>query len=86
MPAGSAAEACRPQGRLNSASPHNPTPHNPANPHAHPVFLLSQGVVKERHFQKFTSEAVRTEAAARKVLADHGVAHYYDLCVAFNPE
>ena len=42
--------------------------------------------MKDRHFQKFTVETVRTEAAARKLLADHGVPHYWDLCAAFNPE
>ncbi len=48
--------------------------------------LLPQGVVKERHFKKFTVETVRTEAAARKLLADKGVPHSWDLCAAFTPE
>ena len=29
---------------------------------------------------------VRTEAAARKLLSDRGVGHYWDLCAAFTPE
>jgi hypothetical protein len=47
---------------------------------------LLQGVVKERRFKKFTVETVKTEAAARKLLADRGVPHYWDLCAAFTPE
>ena len=45
-----------------------------------------QGVVKEPHFFKFRSETVNTEAGARKLLADHGVEHYWDLCEAFQLE
>lgn len=42
--------------------------------------------MKEPHFKKFKVETVRTEAAARKLLADRGVPHYWDLCAAFTAE
>lgn len=42
-----------------------------------------QGVVKEPHFRKFRAETVHSEAAAKKLLADRGVAHYWDLCSAY---
>jgi hypothetical protein len=45
-----------------------------------------QGVVKEPAFKKFKSESVSSEAAARKFLTDHDVAHYYDLCAAYHPD
>lgn len=56
------------------------------DPPFHCAPLRPQGVVKERHFEKFSVETVRTEAAARKLLGDHGVGHYWDLCAAYAPE
>jgi len=43
-------------------------------------------VVKERHFRKFRSETVHSEAAARKLLEDRGVGHYWDLAAAYVTE
>lgn len=45
-----------------------------------------QGVVKERNFKKFKSETVHSEAAARKLLENRGVGHYWDLAAAYTED
>ena len=89
------------EGRALMQGPPQPQPTHaaPRPPSRHPghapapslaqipgVACLLQGVVKDRNFEKFSVETLRTEAAARKMLGDHGVAHYWDLCAAFAPE
>lgn len=44
--------------------------------------LVWDGVVRERAFQAFEVQVVRTEAAGRKLLEDRGLAHLWDLAVA----
>lgn len=48
--------------------------------------LVWQGVVKEPQFKKFRSETVHSEAAARKLLGDRGVGHYWELCAAYSTD
>lgn len=40
------------------------------------------GTVKNATFDKFVTETCRSEAAAKKFLADHGIAQYWDLAMA----
>lgn len=44
------------------------------------------GTVRTAAFNKFVVETCRTEAAARKFLADRGVEHYWDLATAEGQE
>lgn len=48
--------------------------------------LVWQGSVAKTSFNRFLIHQCRTEAAARKVFADAGVAHYWDLAVNFSDE
>ena len=48
--------------------------------------LVWQGVTPAPVFKKFRLEAVTGEVAARALLADHGVEHYWDVAKATNPE
>ncbi|KAJ7527443.1 hypothetical protein O6H91_16G054600 [Diphasiastrum complanatum] len=48
--------------------------------------LVWQGSVAKTAFNKFLIQQCRTEVAARKFLADAGVAHYWDLAVNFSEE
>lgn len=48
--------------------------------------LVWQGSVAKPSFNKFFLHECVTEAAARKVLADAGVAHYWDLAVNFSDD
>ncbi|OAY78986.1 U4/U6 small nuclear ribonucleoprotein Prp3 [Ananas comosus] len=48
--------------------------------------LVWQGSVAKPGFHKFIVHQCRTEAAARKVFADAGVPHYWDLAVNFSEE
>ncbi|CAN6485885.1 unnamed protein product [Victoria cruziana] len=48
--------------------------------------LVWQGSVAKSSFNKFIVHQCRTEAAARKVFSDAGVAHYWDLAVNFSDE
>ena len=48
--------------------------------------LVWQGVTPAPAFKKFRLEAVTGEVAARALLADHGVEHYWDVAAATNPE
>lgn len=48
--------------------------------------LVWQGSVAKTSFNRFLIHQCRTEAAARKVCADAGVAHYWDLAVNFSDE
>ena len=41
---------------------------------------------RSRAFQRFSVEVCRTEAAARKLLTDKGLEHYWDLAVATGAE
>ena len=41
-----------------------------------------EGVAKEGSFDKFVVEQCRTDAAAKKLLADRGVGHYWDIGTA----
>lgn len=46
--------------------------------------LVWKGTVKKNNFRKFRTQKFATEAQAQKYLSDHGVAHYWDMCSAFN--
>lgn len=48
--------------------------------------LVWQGSVAKPAFAKFSIHECMTEAAARKIYADAGVAHYWDLAVNFTDE
>nr|GLL20805.1 U4/U6 small nuclear ribonucleoprotein Prp3 [Ipomoea trifida] len=48
--------------------------------------LVWQGSVAKPSFHKFFVHECRTEAAARKIFADAGVPHYWDLAVNFKDE
>ncbi|EEF29980.1 conserved hypothetical protein [Ricinus communis] len=48
--------------------------------------LVWQGSVAKSSFNKFSVHECVTEAAARKVFADAGVAHYWDLSVNFSDD
>lgn len=48
--------------------------------------LVWQGNVARPSFNRFFVHECMTEAAAKKVFADAGVAHYWDLAVNFNDE
>ncbi|TQE11069.1 hypothetical protein C1H46_003329 [Malus baccata] len=48
--------------------------------------LVWQGSVARRSFNRFSVHECMTEAAARKVFADAGVAHYWDLAVNFQDD
>ncbi|XP_011623805.1 protein RDM16 isoform X1 [Amborella trichopoda] len=48
--------------------------------------LVWQGSVAKPSFNRFFFHECRTEAAARKVFADAGVAHYWDLAANFTEE
>lgn len=48
--------------------------------------LVWQGSVAKPAFTKFSIHECMTEAAARKIYADAGVAHYWDLAVNFTDE
>ncbi|KAF5195211.1 U4/U6 small nuclear ribonucleoprotein Prp3 [Thalictrum thalictroides] len=48
--------------------------------------LVWQGIVAKPSFNKFLVHQCRTEAAARKVFSDAGVAHYWDLAVNFTDD
>ncbi|KAL8551924.1 hypothetical protein ACS0TY_000826 [Phlomoides rotata] len=48
--------------------------------------LVWQGSVAKPSFHRFSVQECRTEMAARKFFADHGVGHYWDLAVNFNEE
>ncbi|XP_031502434.1 protein RDM16 isoform X2 [Nymphaea colorata] len=48
--------------------------------------LVWQGSVAKSSFNRFIVHQCRTEAAARKVFSDAGVAHYWDLAVNFSDE
>jgi len=47
-------------------------------------YLVWEGVVLKPSFRNFRFEPAPTEAAARKVLAERGVVHYYDMCKNFD--
>ena len=44
--------------------------------------LVWDGVVRERSFQAFSLEVVRSEEAGRKLLEDRSLAHLWDLAAA----
>ena len=44
--------------------------------------LVWDGVVRERSFQAFSLEVVRSEEAGRKLLKDRNLAHLWDLAAA----
>lgn len=48
--------------------------------------LVWQGSVAKPSFHRFTVHECLTEAAARKIFADAGVAHYWDLAVNFSDD
>lgn len=48
--------------------------------------LVWQGSVAKPSFRRFSVQECRTEMAARKYFADHGVGHYWDLAVNFVEE
>ncbi|KAF8397575.1 hypothetical protein HHK36_016495 [Tetracentron sinense] len=48
--------------------------------------LVWQGSVSKPGFNRFLVHQCRTEAAARKVFSDAGVAHYWDLAVNFSED
>ncbi|KAF3789532.1 U4/U6 small nuclear ribonucleoprotein [Nymphaea thermarum] len=48
--------------------------------------LVWQGSVAKSSFNRFIVHQCRTEAAARKVFSDAGVAHYWDLAMNFSDE
>lgn len=48
--------------------------------------LVWQGSVAKSSFHRFFVYDCRTEAAARKVFADAGVPHYWDLAVNFKDD
>lgn len=48
--------------------------------------LVWQGTVAKSSFHRFFVHECRTEAAARKVFADAGVPHYWDLAVNFKDD
>ncbi|XP_010253390.1 PREDICTED: U4/U6 small nuclear ribonucleoprotein Prp3 isoform X2 [Nelumbo nucifera] len=48
--------------------------------------LVWQGSVAKPSFNRFTVHQCRTEAAAKKVFSDAGVAHYWDLAVNFTDD
>lgn len=48
--------------------------------------LVWQGSVAKPNFDKFLIQQCRTEAAARKYLADAGVGHYWDLAANFSED
>lgn len=48
--------------------------------------LVWQGSVAKQNFKKFLVHECRSDAAARKVFADAGVPHYWDLAVNFSDE
>ncbi|KAK6929274.1 Pre-mRNA-splicing factor 3 [Dillenia turbinata] len=48
--------------------------------------LVWQGSVAKASFNRFSVHQCRTEAAARKVFADAGVVHYWDLSVNFTDD
>lgn len=48
--------------------------------------LVWQGSVAKPSFNRFSIHECRTEAAARKVFADAGVAHYWELAVNFRED
>lgn len=43
-----------------------------------------QGVVADNAFKDFIKEEVQTQEAARKLLEDKGVAHYWDAAANFD--
>lgn len=53
---------------------------------ANKCLLVWQGSVAKPSFHRFSVQECRTEMAARKYFADHGVGHYWDLAVNFNEE
>lgn len=56
------------------------------NTHVNKCVLVWQGSVARPSFNRFLVHQCRTEAAARKVFADAGVAHYWDLAVNFSDD
>lgn len=44
--------------------------------------LMWEGVSKEPSFEKFVVEQCRTDAAAKKLLTERGVGHYWDIGTA----
>ncbi|XP_022977165.1 protein RDM16-like isoform X1 [Cucurbita maxima] len=48
--------------------------------------LVWQGSVAKSSFHKFSIQECMTEAAARKIFADAGVGHYWDLAVNFSDD
>ncbi|KAI5321540.1 PREDICTED: U4/U6 small nuclear [Prunus dulcis] len=50
---------------------------------ANKCVLVWQGSVARPSFSRFSVHECMTEAAARKIFADAGVAHYWDLAVNF---
>uniref|UniRef100_A0A5B7B7U0 Putative U4/U6 small nuclear ribonucleoprotein Prp3 n=1 Tax=Davidia involucrata TaxID=16924 RepID=A0A5B7B7U0_DAVIN len=48
--------------------------------------LVWQGSVAKPNFNRFFVQECRTEAAARKIFSDAGVAHYWDLAVNFTED
>lgn len=55
-------------------------------PHHSPHHTRTQGIVGSNAFRDFTKEEVATPEAARKVLADRGVGHYWDAAANFDPD
>ncbi|KAG2730099.1 hypothetical protein I3760_01G277200 [Carya illinoinensis] len=53
---------------------------------ANKCVLVWQGSVAKSSFNRFTVHECMTEAAARKIFADAGVAHYWDLAVNFSDD
>lgn len=64
--------------------PPRPEPDRPRAPNS--CHLVWEGTVKKAAFKDFHIEYMRTPAAARKMLADHGVGHYWDAVVTFAPD
>lgn len=49
--------------------------------------LVWSGIVAQKAFKgKFKTEIVRSEQAGKRILQEHGVAHYWDLAAAYSPE
>ena len=47
---------------------------------------LIQGVLKKRYFEKWKIAEIRTENEARKLLADKGIEHFWNLILSYKEE
>eukprot|EP00877_Chromochloris_zofingiensis_P011346 jgi/Chrzof1/6465/Cz18g12030.t1 len=49
-------------------------------------YLVWEGIVKDGAFKEFTKHDVSSAGAARRLLEERGVAHYWDAAVNFDPD